>query len=295
MRKAIIDLGTNTFNLLIGSIKERDLVVTFATKEAVMLGMGGINHGVIAEDAMARARVTLMRFKEKCDQEGVSYITGVGTSAMRGAKNADELISWAKDVLSMPIHIVSGDEEADLIYKGVLLLHQFEEPEMIMDIGGGSNEFIVADASGVVEAKSFNIGVSRIYQLLDEPEEFSPEVRSRVANYFEEETKGFFTNKNIPNLIGASGSFETLYEMLYEVRFPSDPRMQELPINDVYRLIGWSMNSTLEERLANEWIVPMRKKMLPIAAYSILWVMEKLNTQTLTICPYSLKEGAFLI
>ena len=294
MRKAIIDLGTNTFNLLIGSITDRDLDVTFATKEAVMLGMGGINHGVIAKDAMERAQATLVRFKEKCDQEGVSQITGIGTSAMRGAKNADELINWAQDVLSIDIQLVSGDEEADLIYKGVSLLHVFEEPEMIMDIGGGSNEFIVADGSGVLEAKSFNIGVSRIYQLLDEPEAFSPEVRSQVANYFEEETSGFFTNKNIPNLIGASGSFETLYEMLHETRFPSDARMQELPINDVYRLIGWSMNSTLEERLANDWIVPMRKKMLPIAAYSILWVMEKLNTQTLTICPYSLKEGAFL-
>jgi exopolyphosphatase/guanosine-5'-triphosphate,3'-diphosphate pyrophosphatase len=293
MKRAIIDLGTNTFNLLIGSVVGTKLHIDFATKEAVMLGMGGINEGFIADDAMQRAQQTLTRFKEKCTELGVSNILGIGTAAMRDAKNSNDLILWAKQTHGIEIRVISGDAEAGLIYKGVSLLHPFDEVGMIMDIGGGSNEFIYANNHEVLEAQSFNIGVSRIYQLMDQPDVFTPEIQVRVDRFFEEQTNGFFDDRNVPELIGASGSFETLYEMLHQVSFPGDQQMQVLPIHEVRRLIDWSINATLEDRMNNPWIIPMRKKMLPFAAYSILWVMEKLNTQSVTICPYSLKEGAF--
>ncbi|PWL27708.1 MAG: hypothetical protein DCO96_10405 [Fluviicola sp. XM-24bin1] len=293
MKRAIIDLGTNTFNLLIGTIHGRNLTISHSTKEAVMLGMGGINQGKIAEDALDRAKITLTKFKEIAVADGVTEILGIGTSAMRGAENASELIGWAKKELEIEIRVISGDKEAELIFKGVSLLHDFEEDGMIMDIGGGSNEFILANKSGVLEAQSFNIGVSRLYQMVDQPEIFTPEIRERIDRFFEAETKGFFTNKQTPHLIGASGSFETLYEMMHEERFPMDQQMKELPIDQVRSLIDWSLKATLEERMDNPWIIPMRKKMLPFAAYSILWVMEKLQTERVSICPYSLKEGAF--
>lgn len=295
MKRAIIDIGTNTFNLLIGTIEGKNLEITHATKEAVMLGMGGINEGMIADDAMQRAKDTLQRFKEICFQEGVENILGIGTAAMREAQNSHELIHWAQSEVNMDIRIISGGAEADLIYKGVSLLHPFHEEGMIMDIGGGSNEFIFADKNRVIEAESFNIGVSRIYQLMDRPEIFTPEIQSKVDRFFEEQTAGFFNNRKVPHLIGASGSFETLYEMLYKERFPEDQQMKELPVEEVRKLIDWSLKASLEERMANEWIIPMRKKMLPIAAYSILWVMDKLHTERVTICPYSLKEGAFVM
>ena len=294
MKRAVIDLGTNTFNLLIGSIHGNQFETSFATKEAVMLGMGGINQGKIAEDALNRAKSTLARFKEIATSEGVKDIRGYGTSAMRGASNVSELIDWAKNELEIEIQVISGDKEAELIYKGVSLLHPFEETGMIMDIGGGSNEFILASKSGVLEAQSFNIGVSRLYQMLEEPEVLTAEVRNKVDRIFREETKGFFETKRVEHLIGASGSFETLYEMIYEERYPENPEMIELPLEKVRSIIDWSLCASLQERLDNPWIIPMRKKMLPLAAYSILWVMENLETKKISICPYSLKEGAFL-
>jgi len=294
MKRAVIDLGTNTFNLLIGAVENGKLNVTFATKEAVLLGMGGINHGTIAEDAMSRAKKTLSDFRDIALERGVKSIIGIGTSAMRGASNAMELTNWADEELGIAIQIVSGDKEAELIYKGVSLLHDFEKEGMIMDIGGGSNEFILADKSGVLAAESFNIGVSRLYQLVDNPDNFTPEIREQMDRVFETETKGFFNDKQVDHLIGASGSFETLYEMLHHSKFPTDQQMKSISIEEVHQLLHWSVNATLDERLAHEWIVPMRKKMLPFAAYSIQWVMNKLEIKELSICPYSLKEGAFL-
>ncbi len=292
MRQAVIDLGTNTFNLLIGEILDGELQTIFSTKQAVMLGMGGLIEGKISEDALIRAKKTLEEFEEIAMRYEVDKIYAIGTAAMREAEDIED-IEDLTDELEINLQVISGTEEADLIYKGVALLHDFQEDGIIMDIGGGSNEFILADKSGVLEAESFNIGVSRLYQMVGEPEVFTSEIREQVDRFIEQETGTFFTNKQVQHLIGASGSFETLYEMIFEERYPENPQMIELPIDKVHEVIQWSLKATLQERVETPWIIPMRKKMLPFAAYSILWVMKKLGTEKLSICPYSLKEGAF--
>ena len=295
MKEAIIDIGTNTFNLLIGTVVGNKIQVEFTTKEAVLLGMGGINEGTIAADAMQRAMETLSRFKDKCDELNVSSITGFGTSAMRASSNADELVNAAKDNLGIDIQIISGEDEANLIYKGVSLLHNFNEPGIIMDIGGGSIEYIHADASGVLKSGSFDIGVSRIYQQLGAPDEFTIETRTEIHAFLEKEAGSFFENLQVDTLLGASGSFETFFEMINAAEFVSKDAMVEIPIDKLNYWIEWALSSSLEERMANEWIVPMRKKMLPTAAYTIYWTMKKLGTRRVIISPYSLKEGAFLL
>lgn len=295
MKEAIIDIGTNTFNLLIGTVVGNKIQVEFTTKEAVLLGMGGINEGTIAADAMQRAMETLSRFKDKCDELNVSSITGFGTSAMRASSNADELVNAAKDNLGIDIQIISGEDEANLIYKGVSLLHNFNEPGIIMDIGGGSIEYIHADASGVLKSGSFDIGVSRIYQQLGAPDEFTVETRTEIHAFLEKEAGSFFENLQVDTLLGASGSFETFFEMINAAEFVSKDAMVEIPIDKLNYWIEWALSSSLEERMANEWIVPMRKKMLPTAAYTIYWTMKKLGTRWVIISPYSLKEGAFLL
>src|SRR5690606_9906849 len=92
IRKAVIDLGTNTFNLLIAEIGGNQLNYIYSEKVPVLLGMGGINEGFIAEDAMERAKLALTQFKLKCEEKNVELIQGIGTSALRGAKNANELV-----------------------------------------------------------------------------------------------------------------------------------------------------------------------------------------------------------
>lgn len=294
MKKAIIDLGTNTFNLLIGTIEDGKFAIDYATKEPVLLGMNGINDGIIAPDAMVRAIEALGKFKRICDRENVETITGFGTSAMRGSKNAKDLIEVTQKTLGFPIYVISGEEEATLIYRGVSLLHDFNEPGIIMDIGGGSNEYISADKNGVVSAKSFDIGVSRLFQILGSPEELTVDYHEKIDQIFERETQGFFNELQADLLIGASGSFETIYEMIFEKPFPNENRTFKLPMNGLNEQIDWALESTLEERINHPWITPIRKKMLPIAAYSIRWTMEKLNTKEVIICPYSLKEGALV-
>ena len=293
MKKAVIDLGTNTFNLLVGSVFGDKLEIIYCEKEAVLLGMNGINNGSIAEDAWMRAMQTLFRFKKRCEKQNVDEIIGFGTSALRGAKNGELFVKEVYENIGIRIHIISGSQEAQLIYRGVRWLFDFKQAATIMDIGGGSTEFIAANARGIVEAQSFDIGVSRLYQNLNKRNNLTANDFKFINEYLEARTGRFFEEDRSTLLIGASGSFETFYEMIFQKKFTADEKMVTLPLLPLLDQLNWVIDSRYEDRINHKWIVPMRKKMIPIAAFKIKWIIQKLNVDRVLLSPYSLKEGAF--
>jgi exopolyphosphatase/guanosine-5'-triphosphate,3'-diphosphate pyrophosphatase len=293
MKKAVIDLGTNTFNLLVGSVFGDKLEIIYCEKEAVLLGMNGINNGSIAEDAWMRAMQTLFRFKKRCEKQNVDEIIGFGTSALRGAKNGELFVKEVYENIGIRIHIISGSQEAQLIYRGVRWLFDFKQAATIMDIGGGSTEFIAANAGGIVEAQSFDIGVSRLYENLNKRNNLTANDFKFINEYLEARTGRFFEEDRSTLLIGASGSFETFYEMIFQKKFTAEEKMVTLPLLPLLDQLNWVIDSRYEDRINHKWIVPMRKKMIPIAAFKIKWIIQKLNADRVLLSPYSLKEGAF--
>ncbi len=292
--KAVIDLGTNTFNLLIGEMKDGKFVLIHSERVPVMLGMGGINEGVIAQDAYARAINALTKFKEKAEGYEISSITGYATSAVRGASNGQEFIDDVYNRLGIEIKLVSGPEEGLLIYKGVGLTHHFYETSVIMDIGGGSTEFVLADHDGFKRIVSLNIGVSRIYQSIGSPLNYTAEHHRQVYDFLEEAVGNELEGMNCSALVGASGTFETFYEMVEETQFKSHHISIEIPFDELMHVLEWSIHASYQERVDHPWIIDMRKKMLPVGAMKIKWVIEKLGIQRVWVSPYSLKEGAFI-
>ena len=292
MIRAIIDLGTNTFNLLIAEVSERDFKLLYNSREAVMLGMGGINEGFISDDAMERAIDAIGRFAITASEFDVDEIVCFGTSALRGARNAKDLVEQSKSLYGIDVNIISGEEEANLIYKGTKLVYPFEDEGVIMDIGGGSTEFIKANKAGVQHMLSLNIGVSRIYQQLGKPKEFSDLQMNQVFKFVEDEVGTLMHSFKSDVLVGSSGSFETLYELIYESDFTSESSVHQLPMEELIPLLEKVIKSTYEERLNNPWISPVRKTMLPIAAAKVLWIIKHLDVQKVYVSPFSLKEGA---
>lgn len=293
MKRAVIDLGTNTFNLLVGSVFGDKLEIIYCEKEAVLLGMNGINNGSIAEDAWMRAMQTLFRFKKRCEKHNVEEIIGFGTSALRDAKNGELFVKEVYENIGIRIHIISGSQEAQLIYRGVRWLFDFKQAATIMDIGGGSTEFIAANAGGIVDAQSFDIGVSRLYQNLNKRNNLTANDFKFINEYLEARTGRFFEEDRSTLLIGASGSFETFYEMIFQKKFTAEEKMVTLPLLPLLDQLNWVIDSRYEDRINHKWIVPMRKKMIPIAAFKIKWIIQKLNADRVLLSPYSLKEGAF--
>ena len=293
MRKAVIDLGTNTFNLLIGEIIDGKLSILHTEKEAVLLGMGGINKGCISPEAHERAIKALIRFKNRAKEFQVSSIKGFGTSAIRGASNGRQFVDNVRQNLDIEIGIITGEGEAKLIYKGVNLTHSFDEDSVIMDIGGGSTEFVHVNREGYQRMSSLDIGVSRVFQELGHPENYSDSHIISILQFFNEKKDSFFNQVKANVLIGASGSFETFYEMIYHKKI--NPEFaSNIDFSKFIETLDWVIKSSIEERMNNEWIVPLRKKMLPIAALKVKWMIKELGIKKVFVSPYSLKEGAFI-
>lgn len=291
MRAAVIDLGTNTFNLLVADVTADGFDLVHNSKEGVALGMGGINEGRISPEAMERAFNAFENFRKICDQLQVESITGIGTSAVRDAQNKEEFLEEIKKRFGIDVEIVDGLEEAKLIYQGVSWSYEFDETSLIMDIGGGSTEFIRIEKGKELEFLSANIGVSRAVQLFSLQNPLSEENQEELIRWFEENSTELEQFDSCEVLVGASGSFETFYEMVHEEAFPQDLTTIRIPRNELMETLDWIIGSTTEQRENHPFIIPIRRRMAPVAALKTKWVIEKFGIKEVVISPCSLKEG----
>jgi exopolyphosphatase / guanosine-5'-triphosphate,3'-diphosphate pyrophosphatase len=160
---AAIDIGTNSFHLVIAKIDEKGSTkIITRDKEVVRLGKSSTDMKYISEEAMSRGVSALKRFKLICDSFKAD-IRAVATSATREALNKEEFIMRVFDATGINIEVVSGFEEARLIYLGVLqALSVFNEKILLIDIGGGSTEFLLGEKGNVLYANSIKIGAVRL-------------------------------------------------------------------------------------------------------------------------------------
>ena len=148
MRVAIIDIGTNTINLLIVDTRtDGSYNIICSTKETARLGKGGINDGLITPEAIQRGLGAIENHVKSIAQVGgVERILAIGTSAMRSATNADEFVAAVKSRFGFDVKIISGDAEAQMVFDGVKQVVPLGMSRvLILDIGGGSCEFIIAN------------------------------------------------------------------------------------------------------------------------------------------------------
>ena len=146
-RIALIDLGTNTFHLLITEIRDRDQLVEMGKyKASVKLGEDGMPNGAISDAAYQRGISTLIEFKQVIEAAGVTTILAFATSAIRSAVNGKAFVEEAYELTGIRIRVINGNEEASLIHEGVKngVTLPKDEAVLLVDIGGGSVEFIVS-------------------------------------------------------------------------------------------------------------------------------------------------------
>jgi len=156
---AVIDCGTNTFNLLIVEVKNTAYTKIFNTRHSVKLGEGTINKGFIDAVPFNRGIAALVDFKIHITKYNVEKTLAYATSAIRDAKNGLDFITKTKLDLDIDINIIDGNREAELIYLGNKVAANLKnEPALIMDIGGGSTEFIIANGQQIFWKQSFLCG-----------------------------------------------------------------------------------------------------------------------------------------
>ena len=160
-----IDIGSNSTHLLVASIDSflNTFTIELAEKSTTRLGERDIDTGKLTESSMKRTLETLKRFKDLAASYKVEELIIAATSAVREATNGQDFLNQIQEDLSLTVDLVSGAEEARLIYLGVLSGMQFEgKPHLIVDIGGGSTELILADQEEARALTSIKVGAVRL-------------------------------------------------------------------------------------------------------------------------------------
>jgi len=159
---AVIDCGTNSMRLLIAETSGSTIKEVIRTMEIVRLGQGVDENKAFHQDAINRTLSAVKSFKEIIDKNKVDKIRFCATSATRDASNRNIFIDGVRDILNIQVEVIPGEEEAALSFTGATYqLDQGSGPFLVVDIGGGSTEFVYGDKK-VINAKSVNIGCVRM-------------------------------------------------------------------------------------------------------------------------------------
>ncbi len=297
-RTAVLDLGTNTFHLLIIEMKgKKEFEVLFKAEKYVGLAEEGIHH--IGEKAFARGVNQLKEYRKVIEQHQPEKIFAFGTAALRNADNGDEFIQTVFKETEISVKKISGDEEAELICEGVRhAVTVADEPVLIMDIGGGSTEFIITNDKEVFWKQSFPVGASVLKQRFHHTEPVSSEEKKALATFLEEELSPLFNQQKkyiIHHLIGASGSFDSFASMITAHFYPSENRkdkssfeMKREELNFIFQELE---KRNLEERLRISGLLSFRAPMIVMASILTETVINHFPIKRISQSGYALKEG----
>jgi exopolyphosphatase/guanosine-5'-triphosphate,3'-diphosphate pyrophosphatase len=214
---AIIDLGTNTFNLLIGIIDATKYTIIYSSELPVMLGKGGIQNNILTEDGINRALAVLEKFNTTIQENAVNEIQAFATSAIRNASNGKKFNAVVFEKFNIEIKTIDGAKEAELIYLGAKqALQNIDKNFLVMDIGGGSVEFIIGNKNQYLWKQSFEIGALRLANKFQSSDPMSKHEMEELKTYSKDFLKDLqLALKKYPVavLAGTSGPFESILQM----------------------------------------------------------------------------------
>ena len=289
---AVIDLGSNTFHLLICTINEDgSWTEVYKEREYVKLASGGIH--AIDSSSEKRAIDAMKRFAHLIKLHEVKQLKAIGTAALREADNGVALAEKLFQITGIRVEIIDGHKEAGYILLGIQsALPPLKEYGLIMDIGGGSVEFILFKDDDVAFTGSFKIGVAVLYETFHHSDPISTEEINHLEKFLGETLKplvDYLESINNYYLIGASGSFEVLYDVL-QTRESSD-RWAELDLSGITDYMDGVIGATLSERKLMPEIPPERLDYIVVAYLLIRYVLKVIPPDKLYYCDYALKEG----
>lgn len=302
-----IDIGTNTLRLLIADAGPATLRRIVSDRIITRLGQGIDRSGMLAPDAQERSISALARFAEQVRIRAVTALAAVGTSALRTAGNAPEFIRNAKDRTGIDIRVVTGDEEARLTLLGVR--NAFgegpagEQPGacMVLDVGGGSTEVILARSAGESKERSLPLGAVYLTErfLTHDPphqEEIArlrKAVREALRSLDEPGGRGAV---HPAALIGTAGTITTLAAMHLRMGEYDPARINgsRLPKQDLDRLVALLAVKSIVERRAMKGLEPGREDIILAGAIVVQEIMERTGAAELLVSDWGLREGIVL-
>jgi exopolyphosphatase/guanosine-5'-triphosphate,3'-diphosphate pyrophosphatase len=298
-RSAFIDVGTNTILCLIADIRETGRFrVLDDMAEIARLGQGVDQTGLIGAGGEQRAIEVLTRYRDRCNDLGVAEIAAVGTSALRDAKNSDQVRARIRDTLGIDIRVISGAEEAGYSFLAVqrglsLLVHEL----LVIDIGGGSTEFILGNDTGVTRAVSIDIGSVRLTERYLHSDPVSTEEVAAMSLAAEAQLAGvadeIAAQTGSLTLVGIAGTFTTLAAVEQKlVRYShSQVHGSVLTLTEVKRQVAMLQERSIAERKQIIGLEPKRADVIFAGAYLIERIMDHFGARQVVVSDQGVRYG----
>jgi exopolyphosphatase/guanosine-5'-triphosphate,3'-diphosphate pyrophosphatase len=304
---AAIDVGTNTFRLLIAEVLHTGSHCSYSFNEIISeriitrLGDGVQKEGLLKESAINTSIKALKKFSTLISDNNVCMNSAIATSALREAKNSAIFLDRAKAEAGIEIKIISGKREAEMTASGMLIDMPIPESALMIDIGGGSTEMILMKDNDLLSSASLNLGVVYLankYMLEDPPlsgdlsgmdQEVSRTIQSAIDSFRE-----FITSDT--TLIGTAGTVTTLSAVsqnlkCFDHNMIHNSKLSIDKVNAIYSDI-----SVISSKKRADYI-PYERERLDIivpGTLILLKLMEAFKFNTLNVSNYGLREGILI-
>ncbi len=301
---AAIDIGTNSIHMVVVEINPSLPAFTIIAKEkdTVRLGDRDSKTGKLTPEAIERSMATLARCKKLAESLDAAQIIAVATSATREAPNGEKFLQQIESELGITVNLISGQEEARRIYLGVLSGLDFDEhPHIIIDIGGGSTELILADIHEPRFLSSTKVGAVRLAKEFVTTDPISETelncLRAYVRGMLERSVDEIWSNlqlNEVPRTVGTSGTIETLAIIHAKEKLgvvPDPLNGYEMSRKDLEKIVKKLAAMSYEERLNVSGINDKRAEIIVPGAVILLEAMTMLQLESIIICEQALREG----
>ncbi|KAB3531859.1 Ppx/GppA phosphatase family protein [Alkaliphilus serpentinus] len=297
---ATIDIGTNSMRLLLIELEGKKVVSREKTINVTRIGASVDGCGYITPQGIDRNLQSYNQLVQKAEEWGAESIWSIATSAVRDAKNGEEFTQIAFQETGVPIKIITGEEEAELGYKGVLWgIETKPQTMMVIDIGGGSTELIVGNATEIIKKSSIDIGAVRMTERYITTDPISEEEYLRLKEEINKALDGFFSSTSLPNIevfVGIGGTATSLGAIDQQlVEYDMDKiHTYRLKEDKIHRIMENLKTITLEEKKKLKGLHPKRADIILAGTVILHQLMKKFSFKEMILSEYDNLEGLLI-
>ena len=287
---AAIDLGSNSFHMIVGRIVDGQLKIVDRLREPVRLAAGLMSDGTLDQDARERAMACFARFGERLSSFKLGSVRAVGTNTLRKAKKTEGFIEEAESLLGHRIHIISGVEEARLIHLGVIHnIDLADERHLVIDIGGGSTEFIIGESAEPLYLESLYMGCVSFSEKyfkngVDEGSWQKANLAAQLELY---PVAGRFRQLGWKKVFGTSGTIKAIGKIAVANGWTKDG----ITLEAIKKLKNIILNQPKDKKLELPGLSKEREPVLPGGVAVLEAIFESLKIKQLRVSEHSLREG----
>ncbi|WNC70766.1 exopolyphosphatase [Thalassotalea psychrophila] len=288
---AVVDLGSNSFHLVLARIVERDVQILLKEKLRVRLAQGLNDDLNLTEESIERGLQTLAIYAETLKGFHPDQVNIIATYTLRVANNAIEFINKAKSIIPYPIQVVSGQEEARLIYQGVAHSMHYQHNRLVIDIGGGSSELIIGNGFNTLALSSRNIGCVSLTKQYFGQGNIDNKCFKKALLAAEQELEPIVSQyKKISwqLTIGTSGTASALTEIALANNFCKGP----LTVQALYDIKNAILKFEQFDDITLLGLAAERKHVIVGGLLIMLAIFELFEIDQLEYCDKALREGA---